>query len=73
MPCPPLPLRGAGIQWSTKENQDKGRIIFPIKVPVGMLIAVSNNVAIDFGIPMEFLLSTGGYLRHEYSSRLYWS
>ena len=27
-----------------------------------MLIAVGNNIAIDFGIPMEFLLSGDGYL-----------
>lgn len=48
----------AGVEWST---EIKG-IAFLLAAPVGILIALNSHVAIDFGVPVQFIFSGDGYL-----------
>ena len=49
---------GAGISWKTEV---KG-INFALSAPVGILVALNNHVAIDFGVPIKFIFSGEGFL-----------
>lgn len=57
-PLYPYVGAGAAITWKTKiEGFD-----YELSVPVGMLIALNTSVAIDFGVPVNFIFNNDGYL-----------
>lgn len=47
----------AGVIHQTKSD----RTLFQATIPLGILVALNNRVALDFGLPLQFSFSSNGY------------
>lgn len=49
----------AGIGWMSAK--EKTNFLFTLGAPVGVLVALNNHVALNFGVPINFYFTTDGY------------